>query len=446
MQIALGSKGTGGNFDFEAMRCLGVASMGGAGVGECLAAIDRIRRNDVDSWANEFGALGDRLMREAEQSLRARDSVSAAEQLTRASTYYRIAPFFLPHGDERHHRYRSASREAFQRAIHDGGRRNVEILRIPFEGATLPGYFVSAGEGKHPTLIVLGGYDSMAEDLMLWIGNACAPRGFNAFVFEGPGQVGALDLNPGLLFRPDYEVPVRAAIDHVIGRPDVDPDRLAILGYSFGGYLAPRAAAGDPRIRAVVANTLGVDIAGAFRMALPAVLWKLPGSVVDGAFGALTHASMAARFFLESAKDAFGIQSGSEFLQAWEPYNLWSVQGALTVPLLVMITEDEIAEATKALVRDTFEFLAGLTAPVSFRVFTREEGATAHCQIDSPERMPPALFPWLARAVGGGTSSEEVLRMDGESFEHLARLVEKHHGSQFGTLIEKLAKKSESVA
>jgi hypothetical protein len=121
------------------------------------------------------------------------------------------------------------------------------------------------------------------------------------------------------------------------------------------------------------------------------------------------------------------------------------VQGALTVPLLVMITEDEIAEAPKQLVRDTLEFVAGLKGPVAFRVFTREEGATAHCQLDSPERMPPALFPWLAHALGDGTSSEEVLRVDAESFEQLARLVEKHHGPKFGALVEKLAKMSASL-
>ena len=51
MQIKLGSKGAAGNFDFEAMRCLGVASMGGAGVGECLAAIAQIRRGDIESFA-----------------------------------------------------------------------------------------------------------------------------------------------------------------------------------------------------------------------------------------------------------------------------------------------------------------------------------------------------------------------------------------------------------
>ena len=184
MQIQLGSKGVGGNFDFEALRCLGIASMGGAGVGECLAAIGRIRRDDADSWTNEFGALGDRLVREAERSLGSRDPTSAAEQLTRASTYYRAAAFYVSHGDPRQHRYRSDSRETFHRALREAGRQNVDVLRIPFEGATLPGYFFSAGEGRHPTLLVLGGYDSSAEELMLWLGNACAPRGWNAWTIN----------------------------------------------------------------------------------------------------------------------------------------------------------------------------------------------------------------------------------------------------------------------
>jgi hypothetical protein len=110
-----------------------------------------------------------------------------------------------------------------------------------------------------------------------------------------------------------------------------------------------------------------------------------------------------------------------------------------------MITEDEIAEAPKQLVRDTLEFCAGLKGPVSYRVFSREEGATAHCQLDSPERMPPVLFPWLARALGDCTSSEEGRRVDVESFEKLARVVEKHYGPEFVALVEKLAKKSASL-
>src|SRR5215470_3309299 len=44
-----------------------------------------------------------------------------------------------------------------------------------------------------------------------------------------------------------------------LGCPDVDQDKVALIGYSAGDYFAPRAAAGEPRIKACIANTLVVD-------------------------------------------------------------------------------------------------------------------------------------------------------------------------------------------
>jgi hypothetical protein len=214
--------------------------------------------------------LAERLVREAELSLGGHDPVSAAEQFIRASTYYRVGAFYAPSKDQRRHSYLRLSRQTFHRALVCNPAR-IEVLSIPFEGATLPGYFVSARNGPSPTLIVLGGFDSSAEELLLWFGKACGARGWNALVFEGPGQPGAMNLDPKLVFRPDYEAPVGAAIDCCLARCDVDPRRIAIMGYSFGGYLAPRAAAMDPRIRAVIANTIGVDIPAAMRIAFAAM-------------------------------------------------------------------------------------------------------------------------------------------------------------------------------
>jgi pimeloyl-ACP methyl ester carboxylesterase len=437
MMIGRSSKGIAGSFDFEALRCLGVASMGGAGVGECLAAIERIGRDDVESWTAEFGALAERLEHEAVRSSKSGDPVSAAEQWRRASTYYRVGAFYVSADDDRRRRYRRLSRETFHRSLQCVPTQT-EVITIPFETAILPGYFVSGGNEKRPTLLILGGYDSTAEELLLWLGNACGLRGWNALVFEGPGQPGALDMNPGLRFRPDYEAPVGAVVDYALSRSNVDPARLAIIGYSFGGYLAPRAAARDARIRAVVADTIGVDIAKAMRMAIPSFLWRLPSPVVDAVFGVATHRSIAARFFLNSAKEAFGIATPSQFLRVWEPYTLWNVQNELTVPILVLLSEDELAEAPKAVLRDTFEFLEGLKAPLSFRVFSRRDGAAAHCQLDSPERVPPVLFPWLDRAVGSTTSLDGDVECDRDNFEKLALMVEKHHGAELATLAARI--------
>jgi pimeloyl-ACP methyl ester carboxylesterase len=77
---------------------------------------------------------------------------------------------------------------------------------------------------------------------------------------EGPGQTGFLRFHPDVGFRPDYEVPVGAMIDYVLSRGDVDPQRLAVYGISFGGYFAPRAAAHDRRIKALVANSPVPDL------------------------------------------------------------------------------------------------------------------------------------------------------------------------------------------
>ena len=71
----------------------------------------------------------------------------------------------------------------------------------------------------------------------------------------GPGQVGVLRFHQKLVFGPDYDVPIGAAIDYAVSRSEVDPERLALYGISFVGYFAPRAAAYDTRIKALMANS-----------------------------------------------------------------------------------------------------------------------------------------------------------------------------------------------
>src|SRR5262249_40425865 len=44
-----------------------------------------------------------------------------------------------------------------------------------------------------------------------------------------------------------------AAYDYVASRAEVDPKRVAVMGYSFGGYHAPRIVAFEKRYAAAVA-------------------------------------------------------------------------------------------------------------------------------------------------------------------------------------------------
>ena len=114
----------------------------------------------------------------------------------------------------------------------------------------------SARQGEtvaRPTLIITGGYDSTAEEAYFFGGAAAVARGYTCIAFDGPGQ-GAAIIENGLGFRADWEVVVRRVVDYAITRPEVDKSKIALLGISFGGYLAPRAASGEPRLAACIAD------------------------------------------------------------------------------------------------------------------------------------------------------------------------------------------------
>ena len=54
--------------------------------------------------------------------------------------------------------------------------------------------------------------------------------------------------------RPDWETVIKAVVDFALAIPEVDPQKIVLSGWSLGGYLAPRAASGEPRLAACVAD------------------------------------------------------------------------------------------------------------------------------------------------------------------------------------------------
>jgi pimeloyl-ACP methyl ester carboxylesterase len=54
--------------------------------------------------------------------------------------------------------------------------------------------------------------------------------------------------------RSDWENVVRPVVDYALTRSEVDPTRLALAGWGFGGYLALRGAGGEPRLGACIAD------------------------------------------------------------------------------------------------------------------------------------------------------------------------------------------------
>lgn len=243
------------DMDFAFQWFLGSTAHGGAGIGESYYAASRIREKDTKGWESEFTALAGRVRKRGDKAFSTGHSVSASDSYLRAAMYYRAVLASLLPSDPRFSQTIRDMKDCF----HKGSallKPAVERFDIPFEGKILTGYFqkTDIGSGPRPTLLMIGGAETFAEDLYYYIAPAAIKRGWNFATADLPGQ-GDTPLE-GLFFRADTETPVKAIIDRLTQRPDVDTERLALYGISAGGYFVPRAAVYDKRIKACIANSM----------------------------------------------------------------------------------------------------------------------------------------------------------------------------------------------
>lgn len=211
---------------------------------------------------------------------------SAGEHLTTAASCYHFAKFlFFEDRDQ-------------MRSAH---RRAVECRTLALPHLDPPGERVAIPYGEHglfanlrrprgarrpPVVVMVMGLDSAKEE-MHSNEQVLLDRGLATLSFDGPGQ-GEAEYD--LPIRPDYERPVAAVIDWLEARDGVDARRVGLWGVSLGGYYAPRAAAFEPRVRAVVALTGPFDFAEA--------LGRAP---------ALTRAAFMARSFSRTPEEAMEV-------------------------------------------------------------------------------------------------------------------------------------------
>lgn len=119
-----------------------------------------------------------------------------------------------------------------------------------------------AGE-RAPALIVLHGASGplAGNEYVRQLAGAFALQGYATFLvhyFDRTGTTYAGDA----LIRQNYEIwrqTIGEAVDFVAKQPGVDPKRIALMGYSLGGYLSVTHAGRDPRVRAVIEIAGGLD-------------------------------------------------------------------------------------------------------------------------------------------------------------------------------------------
>jgi pimeloyl-ACP methyl ester carboxylesterase len=148
--------------------------------------------------------------------------------------------------------YRAATERAID-ALYRAHRHldpSAERIEARLDGAPLAANLRRPpGSDRPPLVILIPGLDSTKEEFFHHE-NTFLARGMATLSIDGPGQG---ESGFALPIRPDYEVAVAGMLDALSGRDDLDLVRVGAVGVSLGGYYAPRAAAFEPRIRAVAA-------------------------------------------------------------------------------------------------------------------------------------------------------------------------------------------------
>lgn len=391
-------------FSFELLRAASYGLYGGSEIGEVLATADKIREGDFESWYIEWSRVAERIETIAGSALQEGHRVSAKQAFLRASNYCRTAEFFLPPDDPRRSETYEKSRSTFWRFLELSG-LCVDRVDISYEGMTLPGYFYRVDDSRTPrrTLIALGGFDSTGEELYFFAAAAALQRGYNVLAFDGPGQGEPLRVQH-LPARPDYEVPVSAALDYLMTREEVDRDRIALMGTSMGGYYAARAAAFEPRVKALIVHGVFYDFWEMQATTKPMLArlgkWKSP-RMVELVLKLAAYFNPELRWAVATGMWVLGVQNPSELLREMRRYSLKDTAGLIQQPTLILHGERD-----HFVPREQVDMLyAALKAPKTLRVFTVEEGAEEHCQMGNMTLLHQVLFDWLDTTLSASVAA-----------------------------------------
>jgi carboxymethylenebutenolidase len=116
--------------------------------------------------------------------------------------------------------------------------------------------FYSSALGKYPAVLLLhgsGGLEDATGDLFREIARGLVQEGYVVLIphfFERTGHVIGARVQSADI--PLYVSAVHDAIEYAVTSRIVDPERIGLVGWSFGSYLAFFRSARDPRVKAIV--------------------------------------------------------------------------------------------------------------------------------------------------------------------------------------------------
>lgn len=380
----------------------GYIPYGGADIGEVQAVARAVGDGDDGDYNREWVAAGDRLAAEAADA-QARGHRSTARDLyLRASCFYALSyhPLYGEPVDPRLLSAFDKQVEAFDSGLALGD-VPVTPSRIPFENTTLPAYLIPAvgrETERRPLVILNNGYDATITDMYFASGAAASRRGYHVLLFDGPGQ-GEVLYKQGIPLRPDWETVIPAIVDFAIEQPIVDVDRIALSGWSLGGYMAPRGASGEPRIAALVADPGAWSLGDTLRSmamrfgATPeqvADLGQIDQEFLDGMMQVVESQPKLRWTIVQRGFWMNGVRDLREFFSKTQEFTLEKCASMITCPTLLTMAENDPLGAATPILYDNIA-----SESKTLLRFTAAEGAGDHCEMSNRSLLNQRVLDWL---------------------------------------------------
>ena len=355
-------------FGGQTLRLVAQAQQGGGDLFDIARTCRDIKPGDKQSWEKGWLELAQKTEARAREALAAGRKITARDYFFHANQYYRVSDVFLTfsENDRKAERFRKAQ-ECFRAGaqLHTPA---IEVISVHCGSENYEGYFCHPDRpkpGKWPAIFFLGGADAYAEEIY-FAAKLMAERGWAVLLVDTPGRGSSIYLK-NIGTRPDYEVPGKACLDYLISRPEVDPNRVALVGISMAGYYAPRVAAYDKRIKALMA-------------------WSGCYSILDDLYDFCHHLQPTVQRLL-------GGVSHEKARERLKDFTMAGIAQNITCPTLITHGDKDTLMSVEGAKRLFAEIGA---KDKTLRIYNDEDGAgRVHCSHDYWAHNVPYMLDWL---------------------------------------------------
>lgn len=215
----------------------------------------RLRVKKMADIGPTFEGVARRRESIARQAEEAGETITARDNYFMAAVHWGGSQWTYDENNEQNIFLNNKKRECYTSYARLADHR-VEAVWVPFKGTALPAWLhlpPNYTQGRLPCVVSLPGMDSFKEISVALYGDRWLNRGIAVLAVDGPGQYEA----PIVGIRVSMENWIAAApalYEYLAARPEIDPDRIAVAGNSFGSFFGTILVANEPRYRAAAVS------------------------------------------------------------------------------------------------------------------------------------------------------------------------------------------------